>query len=128
MIFSCQNPFGGTLRGEAYFEKVESPKIGGRPIREDGIGCLCVKVDNLAVDNFKPILEWVLNYREYTRDPNINQFQYGKLIDGIKQKLVTQCNPVEMNTFNNGDNTLNVTVKLDWKNCFELDENGKVKI
>ncbi len=126
MIFSCQNPFGGEIKGEAYFEEVESPKINGKPIRENGIGYLCVKSD-MAIEEYEKLLKWILNYREFTRDPNINQFQYGTLKDGIAQELITQCNPIELNTIKK-DDKLSVTVKLDWKNRLGLDEDGKLKI
>lgn len=126
MIFSCQNPFGGTLRGEAYFEKVESPKIDDKPIGEDGIGCLCVKSD-MTIKEYEKLLKWFMNYREFTRDPNISQFQYGTLKDDITQELITQCNPIEINTVKK-DDKLSVTVKLDWKNRLGLDEDGKLKI
>lgn len=126
MIFTCQNPFGGELKGEAWFEKVESLKIGDKPISEDGIGHLCVS-DDMTIEEYEKILKWIMNFREYTRDLNIDQFQYGTLKNGNTRELITQCNPIELHTTKNG-NKLSVVVKLDWKNRFEIDENGKVKI
>lgn len=126
MTFSCQNPFGGMLTGDAYFEEVESPTIGGKPIRENGIGYLCVKSD-MTIEKYEKLLKWVMNYREFTRDPDINQFQYGTLKGNTNQELITQCNPIEINTVKK-DDKLSVTVKLDWKNRLGLDEDGKLKI